>query len=40
VAAKAAYIRHSHLLGAMFWELSNDDASHTLVNSLSTGLLR
>jgi chitinase len=40
VRAKAAYIRHEHLLGAMFWELSNDDAQHTLVSSLSSGILR
>jgi chitinase len=38
VAAKAAYVRDNGLRGAMFWELSNDDASHTLLTSLSSNL--
>ena len=34
--AKAGYIMNQQLGGAMFWELSGDDAQHTLLTSLQT----
>jgi chitinase len=38
IARKAQYVRENGLRGAMFWELSNDDTQHTLVDALSSRL--
>jgi chitinase len=38
VREKTAYIRSKGLGGAMFWELSGDDAGGTLIKALSDGL--
>lgn len=35
---KADYVREHGLGGVMFWELSSDDADHTLLRTLSTAL--
>ena len=35
VAERAHYVQSRHLRGAMFWEVSQDDNSHDLVNALS-----
>jgi chitinase len=38
IGDKTAYIRSKGLGGAMFWELSGDDAGGTLITALSNGL--
>ena len=38
LTAKGEYIMKNGLRGAMFWEISDDDAAHTLVNSLAAAL--
>lgn len=38
IAAKTAYVDAGQLGGIMFWELSMDDAQHTLVDAVHTGL--
>jgi len=38
IGEKTAYIRSKGLGGAMFWELSGDDAGGTLITALSNGL--
>ena len=38
IAAKTDYIKDNDLGGAMFWELSGDDAAGTLVGAISSGL--
>ena len=35
VAERAHYVQSRHLRGAMFWEVSQDDNAHDLVNALS-----
>ncbi len=35
MAAKARYVRAAHLRGVMLWEISMDDASHSLLNALT-----
>ena len=35
---KMDYIIGSNLLGVMFWELSGDDPSGTLINAIAEGL--
>lgn len=39
MAAKARYVLAGHLRGAMVWEISMDDAAHSLLNALSAPLL-
>jgi len=38
VANKMGYINNMNLLGVMFWELSGDDPSGTLINTIANGL--
>jgi chitinase len=38
IGEKTAYIKSKGLGGAMFWELSGDDAGGTLITALSDGL--
>jgi chitinase len=39
MAAKARYVVAAHLRGVMLWEISMDDASHSLLNALAGPLL-
>ncbi len=39
MAAKAGYVIAAHLRGAMVWEISQDDAAHSLIDALSGPLL-
>jgi chitinase len=39
MAAKAAYVLAAHLRGAMVWEISQDDAAHSLLDALAEPLL-
>jgi chitinase len=39
MAAKAQYVLAGHLRGAMVWEISMDDAAHSLLNALSAPLM-
>jgi chitinase len=38
LGVKARYVRDRNLGGVMFWDLSGDDAQHSLVNALQTNL--
>lgn len=38
MAIKADFVRRRHLKGAMFWVLGEDDAQHSLLNALVSGL--